>query len=182
MADVTNRPAIASRAVADAEVAMAQETLSAIIDGAIAKGDVLSVAELAGVIAGKRAADLIPLVHAAGLTQLLVNATPDRATSSVKIRAETAAMGPTGVEMEAMTAAAVAALTIYDMIREIEPGAVVRSVRLVSSSVGEFEEWRRSGEPVDVPRPPKGARTAGRIGPGPRSGVPYGPAARKRTP
>ena len=119
MTDVTNRPTTASRAVAEAEVGMAQETLSAVIDGAIAKGDVLSVAELAGVMAGKRAADLIPLVHPAGLSHLLVNAAPDRAASAVRIRVETAALGPTGVEMEAMTAAAVAALTVYDMIRDV---------------------------------------------------------------
>jgi cyclic pyranopterin phosphate synthase len=156
MAEVSNRPA---------EVVVAQETLSAIIDGAIARGDVLSVAELAGVMAGKRAADLIPLVHPAGLTQLVVNASPDRAASAVRIRAETAAVGATGVEMEAMTAAAVAALTIYDMIRDVEPGAVVGSVRLISSSDGVSEEWRRAGETGDVQRPPKGVRTAGRITP-----------------
>jgi cyclic pyranopterin monophosphate synthase len=183
MADVTNRPATAFRAVAEAEVGMAQETLSAVIDGTIAKGDVLSVAELAGVMAGKRAADLIPLVHPAGLSHLLVNAAPDRAASAVRIRVETAALGPTGVEMEAMTAAAVAALTVYDMIRDVEPAAMVRSVKLVSSSAGEPEEWRRPTETVDLQRPPKGVRTAGRIGPaGPRGGPPFGATTRKRTP
>jgi cyclic pyranopterin phosphate synthase len=161
---------------------MAQETLSAVIDGTLPKGDILSVAELAGVMAGKRAADLIPLVHPAGLTQLLVSATPDRAASAIKVRAETAAVGPSSVEMEALTAAAVAALTIYDMIRDMEPGAVVRSVRLVSSSGGEAEEWRRPGEPVEAQRPPKGVRTAGRIIPAPRGGVPYGPGPKHRTP
>jgi cyclic pyranopterin phosphate synthase len=164
-------------------VVVAQETLSAIIDGAIPKGDVLSVAELAGVMAGKRTADLIPLVHPAGLTGLVVNASPDRAASAVRIRAEAAAAGPAGVEMEALTAAAVAALTIYDMVREIEPGAVVRSIGLVSSSDGISDEWRRPGEPIDVQRPPKGVRTAGRIAPtGPRGGSAFGPAPRKRTP
>ena len=183
MAEVTDKPATARRAVAEAEVGMAQETLSALIDGTIPKGDALSVAELAGVMAGKRAADLIPLVHSARLTQLVVNASPDRAASAVRVRAETAAIGPTGVEMEALTAAAVAALTVYDMIRDLEPGAVVRSVRLVSSSDGESEEWRRPNEPADTGRPPKGVRTAGRIAPaGPRSGAPFGPAPRRRTP
>ena len=182
MADVTDTPMTAHHAIAEAEVGMAQETLSAIIDGAIPKGDVLSIAELAGVMAGKRAADLIPLVHPAGLTQLLVNAVPDRAAGAVKIRVETAAIGPTGVEMEALTAAAVTALTVYDMVREIEPGAVVRSVRLVSSSAGETDEWRRPGEPIETQRAPKGARTAGRIIPAPRGGVPFGPGSRRRNP
>jgi cyclic pyranopterin phosphate synthase len=182
MAEVTSKPATAHRAVAEAEVAVAQETLSAIIDGTIAKGDVLSVAELAGVFAGKRAADLIPLAHPAGLTHLVVSAAPERAASAVRIRAETAAIGPTGVEMEALTAAAVAALTVYDMIREIEPGASVRSLRLISSSAGEFDEWRRLDEPAEVQRPPKGVRTAGRIATAsPRGGATFGPGPRKRT-
>ncbi len=183
MTEVTDMPVTARRAVAEAEVGVAQETLSAIIDALIPKGDVLTVAELAGVIAGKRAAELIPLAHPAGLTQLLVNATPDRAASAVRIRAETAAIGPTGVEMAAMMAAAVAALTVYDMIREIEPGAVVRSVKLLSSSDGESEEWRRAAA-VDAPdgsRAPKGARTAGRIVPAHRPGATFGAAARKRS-
>jgi len=183
MTDVTDSPLTAHSAIAEAEVGMAQETLSAIIYGANPKGDVLSIAELAGVMAGKRTADLIPLVHPAGLTQLVVNAVPDRAASAVKIRVETAAVGPTGVEMEALTAAAVAALTVYDMIREIEPAAVVRSVKLVASYGGDAdEEWRRPGEPAEPQRAPKGVRTAGRIVPAPRGGVPFGPGPRRRTP
>lgn len=183
MADVTDRHLTAHYAVAEAEVAVAQETLSSIVDGTTPKGDVLSVAELAGVIAGKRTAELIPLVHPAGLTQLVVNAAPDRAASAVRIRVETAAVGATGVEMEALTAASVAALTVYDMIREIEPGAVIRSVRLLSSSDGESEEWRRPTVPSDVQRPPRGVRVAGRITPsGPHAGAAFRPSPRKRTP
>jgi hypothetical protein len=84
--------------------------------------------------------------------------------------------------MEALTAAAVAALTVYDMIREIEPGASVRSLRLISSSAGEFDEWRRLDEPAEVQRPPKGVRTAGRIATAsPRGGATFGPGPRKRT-
>ncbi len=181
MADITEGAATARRAVAEAEVAIAQETLSAIVDGAIAKGDALSVAELAGVMAGKRAADLIPLVHPAGLTALIVNASPDRAGSAIRIRSETAAFGQAGVEMEALTAAAVAALTIYDMVRDIDPGASVRSLRLVSSSGGEAEEWRRPSEAIEATRPPKGARVAGRIVPAPRAQN-FRPAPRRRTP
>jgi cyclic pyranopterin phosphate synthase len=183
MAEVTDRPAIAHHAVAEAEVAMAQETLSAIVDGTTGKGDVLSVAELAGVIAAKRTDELIPLVHPAGLTQLLVSAVPDRAAGAVRIRAETAAFGPVGVQMEALTAAAIAALTVYDMIREIEPGAAVRSVRLVSSSAGDTEEWRRAGGSPAAERAPKGVRIAGRITPTyPRGGGPFGQGPRKRNP
>ena len=183
MAEVTDVPAIARRAVAEAEVGMTQETLSAIVDGTAPKGDVLSVAELAGIMAGKRTFELIPLAHVAALSQLVVNAVPERAASAVRIRVETAAVGSTGVEMEALTAAAVAALTVYDMVRGIEPGAVVRSVRLVSSSADGFEEWRRPAALPDSGRPPKGVRVAGRIVPsGPGGGPPFRPAPRKRAP
>jgi cyclic pyranopterin phosphate synthase len=183
MADVTGRPATAHHAVAEADVEMSQETLSAIVDGTVPKGDVLSVAELAGVVAGKRAADLIPLVHQAALTQLLVNASPDRAGSAVHLRAETAAYGPSGVEMEALTAASVAALTVYDMIRDLDPGATVRSVRLVSSSDGLDNEWRRPGAAPEPVRLTKGFRVAGRIAPSPtRPGGTFGQGPRKRTP
>jgi cyclic pyranopterin phosphate synthase len=179
MPDLTERPITVHRAVAEAEVAVSQETLSAIVDGTNPKGDVLGVAELAGVMAGKRASDLIPLVHTAGLTELLVNAVPDRAAGAVRIRSETAAVGATGVEMEALTAAAVAALTIYDMIRDLEPDAVIRSVRLVSAVGGEDEVWRRQSEPGGGQKPPKGARIAGRFGAGPGRGPGTPPPARR---
>ncbi len=183
MADTTDWPVMPHSAVAEAEVSMAQETLSAIVDGTTGKGDVLSVAELAGVVAAKRTDELIPLIHPVALTQLLVNAVPDRAASAVKIRAEVAAVGPVGVEMEALAAASVAALTVYDMIRDIEPGALVRSVRLMSSAAGDYEPWQRQAGPAQVARAPRGARVAGRITPTfPRGGQPYGPGSRKRNP
>lgn len=170
MSDITNRPALPHRAVAEAEVSVSQQTLSSIIDGTNLKGDVLSVAELAGVMAGKKAGELVPLVHSVRLTELIVSAVPDRAASSVRIRVETATVGPGGVEMEAMTAAAVAALTVYDMVREAEPEATVGSVRLVSSSDGQSEEWCAPVRAA-TPRPQHGARVAGRLGaaPGPET-------------
>jgi cyclic pyranopterin phosphate synthase len=133
-------------------------------------------------VAAKRTDELIPLIQPAALTQLLVNAVPDRAASAVKIRAEVAAVGQVGVEMEALTAASVAALTVYDMIRDIEPGASVRAVRLMSSAAGDYEPWQRPIGPADAPRVPKGARVAGRITPAFPRPQPYGPGARKRNP
>jgi cyclic pyranopterin monophosphate synthase len=182
MPGLTDRPLIVHRAVAEAEVAVSHETLSAIVDGTNPKGDVLGVAELAGVMAGKRASDLIPLLHTAGLTELLVNAVPDRAAGAVRIRSETAAVGAIGVEMEAMTAAAVAALTVYDMIRDLEPAAAIRSIRLVSSTVGEQDAWRRQSEPGSGQKPPRGARIAGRVGGGSGRGPGTRPPARRGTP
>jgi cyclic pyranopterin phosphate synthase len=179
MLDVTDQPVTPRRATAEAEVALSQETLSAIIDGTNPKGDVLSVAELAGVMGGKRTSELIPLCHPIPLTDLLVKAAPDRAAGVIRIQSEAATTGPADVEMEALTAVAIAALTVYDMIKEIEPAAIVRSARVTSRSGGD-EEWRRPIETPDPTRAPRGARIAGRIaGPAVRTAPPGRPSGRK---
>jgi cyclic pyranopterin phosphate synthase len=147
MVDVSDKPATARRAVAEAEVALEQETLSLIIDGGAEKGDVLGVAELAGIMGGKRTADLIPLCHPIPLTDLSVEIRPDRAASALRIRATAATHAPTGVEMEALTAASVAALTVYDMVKSIDRSAEIRRVRLLEKSGGRSGEWRRAEEP-----------------------------------
>jgi cyclic pyranopterin monophosphate synthase len=166
MVDVSAKPATARRAVAEAEVAVSAETLSLVIDGGGAKGDVLTVAELAGVMGGKRTAELIPLCHPLPLTDLVVSITPDRAGSVLRIRAEAATTAPTGVEMEAMTAASIAALTVYDMIKGVERGVEVRSLRLLSKTGGKSGEWHRPApaEAPPRPRPRPGDRMAGRVG------------------
>jgi len=169
MVDVSAKPVTARRAVAEAFVALAPETLSLVIDGKAAKGDVLSAAELAGVMGGKRTSELIPLCHPLALTDLLVPVTPDRAAGGLRVRAEAATTGQTGVEMEALTAASVAALTVYDMVKAVERGVEIRSVRLVSKSGGQSGEWRRPAESTAAgtsqpPRPRRpGERVAGRI-------------------
>ncbi len=150
MVDISAKPITARRAVAEAEVVCSQETLSLVIDDRGPKGDVLTVAEIAGVMGGKRTADLIPLCHPLSLTDLVVSITPDRAASSLRIRAEAATVGPTGVEMEALVAASVAALTVYDMVKGVEKGVEIRHVRLVSKIGGKSGEWRREG--VDLPQ------------------------------
>jgi len=171
MVDVSAKPPTARRAVAEAFVAVGPETLNLIIDGRSPKGDVMSVAELAGVMGGKRTADLIPLCHPIALTDLVVTVTPDRAAGGLRVRSEAATVGPTGVEMEALTAASVAALTVYDMVKGVERGVEIRSVHLVSKSGGQSGEWRRPadpsapagpGAPVVRQRRP-GERVAGRI-------------------
>ena len=180
MVDVSEKPPTARRAVAEAFVALGPETLSLVIDGRSPKGDVLSTAELAGVMGGKRTSELIPLCHPLALTDLLVTVVPDRAAGGLRIRAEAATVGPTGVEMEALTAASVAALTVYDMVKGVERGVEIRSVHLVSKSGGQSGDWRRPtesaapaagpvaggppafGPPPFRPRRP-GDRVAGRI-------------------
>jgi len=166
MVDVSAKPPTARRAVAEAVVGLSQETLSLVIDGRNAKGDVLSVAELAGVMGAKRTSELIPLCHPLALTDLLVQVVPDRAASVLRIRAEAATTGPTGVEMEALTGAAVAALTVYDMVKGVERGVEIRSIRLLSKSGGKGGDWVRPAAEDRSPQPAghrPGDRTAGRI-------------------
>ena len=165
MVDVSAKSVTARRAVAEATVAVSPETMSLVIDGGGSKGDVLGVAELAGVMGGKRTSELIPLCHPIALTDLQVAITPDRAGGVLRIRAEAGSTGQTGVEMEAMTAASVAALTIYDMVKGAERGVEIRGVRLLSKTGGKSGSWVRTPGPVDD-RPTRrpGDRIAGRIG------------------
>lgn len=162
MVDVSDKPATARRAVAEAIVGLAPETLSLVVDGRGPKGDVLTVAELAGVLAAKRTAELIPLCHPVPLTDVVVEARPDRAGSLIRIRAEAATTAPTGVEMEALTAAAVAALTVYDMVKAVERGVEIRSLRLLEKEGGRSGHWTRAagdaqGRPAETPRAVRGA-------------------------
>jgi len=173
MVDVSDKPSTARRAVAEALVAVSAETMSMVIDGGGAKGDVLGVAELAGVMGGKRTSELIPLCHPLALTDLVVAVTPDRASGVLRVRAEAATAGPTGVEREALAAAAVAALTIYDMVKGVERGVEIRGVRLLSKTGGRSGEWHRPADDESEREPDKrrpGDRSAGRIGGGNRRG------------
>jgi cyclic pyranopterin phosphate synthase len=166
MVDVSEKAVTARRAVAEAEVSMAQETLSLIIDGGSEKGDVLTVAELAGIMGGKRTAELIPLCHPIPLSDLAVELRPDRAASAVRIRASAATIAQTGVEMEALTAASIAALTVYDMVKSVDRSAEIRHLRLLEKSGGASGEWRRPSEAGISHRPaPDGRRKSFR---GPR--------------
>jgi cyclic pyranopterin phosphate synthase len=167
MVDVSGKPVTARRAVAEAEIVVAPETLSLVIDGGGSKGDVLTVAELAGVMGGKRTAELIPLCHPIPLTDLVVSVTPDRAAGVLRVRAEAATTAQTGVEMEAMAAASVAALTVYDMVKGVERGVEIRGLRLVSKTGGKSGDWYRPAgevEKTDRPRRRPGDRIAGRVG------------------
>jgi len=156
-------------------VVVSPETMSLVIDGGGSKGDVLSVAELAGVMGAKRTSDLIPLCHPLPLTDIVVVITPDRAAGALRIRAEAATTGQTGVEMEAMTAASVAALTVYDMVKGVERGVEIRGLRLVSKTGGKSGTWVRPPSAPDDPAgaargPRPGARVAGRVGGAKRKG------------
>jgi cyclic pyranopterin phosphate synthase len=162
MVDVSAKAVTPRRATAEAFVALAPETLSLVIDGGGPKGDVLTVAELAGVMAAKRTSELIPLCHPLPLTDIVVTVSPDRAGGGLRIRAEVATADRTGVEMEALTAASIAALTVYDMVKSAERGVEIRSIHLVDKSGGTSGEWHRPEEPARAWRR-GGGRAAGRV-------------------
>lgn len=142
MVDVGGKPESNRWAVARGSVAMSAETFARLEAGDIRKGDVRATAELAGVMAAKRTAELIPLCHPLPLTHVEVEVTLEESLPGVEIRAKVSTTSRTGVEMEALTAVSVAALTVYDMIKGIEKGAKVREIRLVEKHGG------RSGDVV----------------------------------
>ena len=136
MVDVSDKPATQRVAVAEARITMAPATLERVTAGTAAKGDVLGVARLAGIMAAKRTADLIPLCHPVALTRAAVDFDADASLPGVRIRATVQTTGGTGVEMEALTAASVAALTIYDMLKAVEKGMEISGLRLVMKDGG----------------------------------------------
>jgi cyclic pyranopterin phosphate synthase len=142
MVDVAEKPATDRRAVARAVVRVSPATARAVIDGDAPKGDVIGVARIAGIQAAKRTSELIPLCHPLPLSFVGVEGAVDP-EGEIVLTAEARTTGPTGVEMEALTAASVAALTVYDMIKGIERGAEIASVVLLEKSGGRSGEWRR---------------------------------------
>jgi cyclic pyranopterin phosphate synthase len=143
MVDVGDKPATDRRAVARAVVRMTPETAAKVAAGDAPKGDVLGTARIAGVLAAKRTGELIPLCHPLGLDHIDVDAVVDAAAGTVTLTAEARVTARTGVEMEAMTAASVAALTVYDMVKGIERGVEIASVALLEKSGGRSGTWRR---------------------------------------
>ena len=140
MVDVSAKADTAREAVARGSVRMQPETLSLVQSGGMPKGDVIATARLAGVMAAKRTHELIPLCHPLLLTDIDVEITPDEAVSSLEISATVRTTAKTGVEMEAMTAVSVAALTVYDMCKAVDRGIRIESVRLVRKSGGKSGE------------------------------------------
>ena len=143
MVDVGAKPSTERRAVAEARVRMSPETAALVERGDGPKGEVLGTARLAGIGAAKRAGELIPLAHPLALTFVDVEGRVEAGEGVVRLRAEARTVGPTGVEMEAMTAAAVAALTVYDMVKGVERGVEVERVSLLSKSGGRHD-WART--------------------------------------
>lgn len=142
MVDVADKSETRRVAVAAGRIVMRPDTLAMIQAGDARKGDVLGVARLAGIMAAKRTADLIPLCHPIALTRVTVDFEIDTAASAVDCTATAETVGRTGVEMEALTAASVALLTIYDMAKAVDRGMAIESVRLLEKLGGKSGHWR----------------------------------------
>jgi len=142
MVDVSDKPVTARIAVAEGAVVMAAETLAIITGGTAKKGDVLGVARLAGIMAAKKTADLIPLCHPLPITKVAIDLTPDPVLPGIRIAATVKTGGQTGVEMEALTAVSAAALTVYDMVKAVDKKMQIEGIRVVlkdGGTSGRFE-------------------------------------------
>lgn len=146
MVDVSDKAETERKATATGSIYMQPETLALILQGGVKKGDVLSVARLAGIMGAKRTPDLIPLCHPLALTSVKVELTADPARNAVDIEATCKLNGRTGVEMEALTAVSIAALTVYDMCKAVDRGMRIGDIRLVHKSGGKSGTYEPPGE------------------------------------
>ena len=143
MVDVSDKPATEREAVAAGLVRMKPETLALALAGGWKKGEVLAAAEIAGVMAAKRTAELIPMCHPLLLSKIAVQVSKDAGGLGLAVTARVRTTGPTGVEMEALTAVSVACLTLYDMLKAVERGMTIEAVRLLEKTGGASGDWRR---------------------------------------
>ena len=147
MVDVTAKAATVRTALAGGEVRMRAETFELIRDGRVKKGNVLETARIAGIMAAKRTAELIPMCHPLNITHVQVDFVPDETAHAIGIRASVRALDQTGVEMEALTAAAVAALTVYDMCKSHDREMTISGIQLLEKSGGKSGAYRRGAHP-----------------------------------
>ena len=145
MVDVSNKAASERVAVAEGRVIMRPATLALIVSGSAKKGDVLATARIAGIMAAKRTSELIPLCHPLALSKVELDIVPDAKLSGCLVRATVKVTGPTGVEMEALTAVSVACLAIYDMIKAVERGVRIEAIHLVEKKGGKSGHYRARG-------------------------------------
>jgi cyclic pyranopterin phosphate synthase len=144
MVDVSGKPSTAREAVAEGLICMAPETLALALSGGGKKGDVRAVAEIAGVMAAKRTADLIPLCHPLALSKVVVEVAEAAGGVGLAVTARVRTTGPTGVEMEALTAVSVACLTLYDMLKAADKAMTIDGVRLLTKTGGASGDYRRT--------------------------------------
>lgn len=144
MVDVSDKEETVRKAVAVGSIRLAPKTFAAIVEGNAPKGDIFQVARLAGIQAGKKTGELIPLCHLLPGTSLAVDVEPDSALPGIRVRSTATFRGRTGVEMEALTATTVALLTVYDMVKSLDRGMVLEGIRLVSKEGGRSGSWTRA--------------------------------------
>ena len=149
MVDVSGKAVTSRTAVAQGSILVNEAVRRAVQDGTVQKGDVLGVARVAGIMASKRTADLVPLCHPIALTRVELDLEPHDDPPSVHCRARAETVGPTGVEMEALTAVQVALLTVYDMCKAVDRGMTLTDIRLLEKSGGKSGTWRRP--PAETP-------------------------------
>ena len=142
MVDVSEKDVTHRTARAEGFIAMAPETLSLVVKGEARKGDVLATARIAGIMAAKRTHELIPLCHPLAISKVTVDLAPQPEPTGISVAAEVKVTGQTGVEMEALTAVSVACLTVYDMLKAVDRGMEISTVRLVEKSGGRSGTWR----------------------------------------
>ena len=145
MVDVGGKPTTARVAIAEGSVRMTAATLATILKGDAKKGDVLGAARIAGIMAGKKTSELIPLCHPLALSKIAVDIEPDESLPGLIVRATAKVTGQTGVEMEALTAVSVACLTIYDMVKAVERGMRIEDIHLVEKRGGKSGDFRAAG-------------------------------------
>ena len=145
MVDVSEKAATERVAVAAGFVRMSQATLDLVLSGEAKKGDVLGAARIAGIMAAKKTPELIPLCHPLAIAKAEIDIAPDRALPGLAVRATVKVTGQTGVEMEALTAVAVACLTIYDIVKAVERGVAIENIRLVEKRGGKSGHYRAPG-------------------------------------
>lgn len=141
MVDVTDKTVTARTAIAAGKVVMSAETLALIVDGRVAKGDVIATARLAGIMAAKKTSDLIPLCHPLPISKVAIDIAPDPTLPGLEITAMVRCTARTGVEMEALTAVSVACLTVYDMVKAAEKGVRIEAIRLMEKHGGKSGRW-----------------------------------------
>ena len=146
MVDVSAKPPTERVATAEGRVVMTKSTLALVLSGNAKKGDVLGAARIAGIMAAKRTHELIPLCHPLAISKVEVDITPDPRLPGLTVRATVKVTGPTGVEMEALTAVSVACLTIYDMIKAVERGMRIEGIRLMEKRGGKSGHYRAAKE------------------------------------
>ncbi len=143
MVDVAGKAATHRVAVAEGRIEMQSATLALILEGAHRKGDVLGIARIAGIMAAKKTAEIVPLCHPVALTHVHIDLEPDAAAGAVRVRARAETNAATGVEMEALTAVQAALLTVYDMCKAVDRGMTMHGIRLLEKSGGRSGHWRR---------------------------------------